>query len=154
MTDRRLFSAGLLTLGLALSGCSTAGAPPAAASGASAGSYIAGIRANAGLPALAQSATLERAARTQAGYMAGNSRMSHTTGFGRDFASRLRQAGIRGPAAENVAHGQQDIGQVFQAWMNSAGHRRNLLDPAFGHYGLAYSVDGAGRKYWALVLAP
>ena len=37
-------------------------------------------------------------------------------------------------------------------WMTSKGHRRNMLDPRFGHYGLASAEDGQGRKYWALVL--
>ncbi len=140
----------------AVSACATASAPPAPAQGVSdsAVPYLARIRTDVGLPPLQPSPALEAAARQQAGYMAGSGRMRHTTGFGRDFASRLRQEGIRGPAAENVAHGQPDLGALFAAWMKSSGHRENMLGASYGHFGLAKSTGGDGRPYWALVLGP
>ena len=60
---------------------------------------------------------------------------------------------IAGPAAENVAYGAMTPQKLFSMWMNSSGHRRNMLDPRFGRYGLASADDGQGRRYWALVLA-
>jgi uncharacterized protein YkwD len=120
----------------------------------SAGGYLTAIRTENGLPALASDPALERAALQQAGYMAQTGRMAHTTRLGRDFASRIRDNGIEGAAAENIASGQKDLGSLFTAWRNSAGHRRNMLDPRFSRYGLAYVADGSsGRRYWALVLA-
>ena len=58
-------------------------------------------------------------------------------------------------AAENVAFGDIDVDELFLRWMNSSGHRRNMLDPRFTRYGLAYVREGNGsnRRYWALVLA-
>lgn len=119
----------------------------------SAGGYLTAIRTENGLPALSSDPALEKAALQQAGYMAQTGRMAHTTRLGRDFASRIRDNGIEGAAAENIASGQKDLGSLFTAWKNSAGHRRNMLDPRFSRYGLAYVADDNGRRYWVLVLA-
>ena len=56
--------------------------------------------------------------------------------------------------AENIAFGGMDTAKVFSMWMNSAGHRRNMLNPAYSKFGLAYVREGGGgdRRYWALVL--
>ncbi|MER2536139.1 MAG: CAP domain-containing protein [Rhizobiaceae bacterium] len=115
--------------------------------------YLSRIRSEHGLPALAADSGLETAAAQQAGYMAGAGRMSHTTGWRRDFATRMDRNRIAGPAAENVAHGRMDLDRLFDMWMNSAGHRRNMLDPRFGKFGLASATAADGDRYWALVLA-
>ncbi|MCX7305283.1 MAG: CAP domain-containing protein [Hyphomicrobiales bacterium] len=114
--------------------------------------YLNAIRREYGLQPLLADATLEKAAKQQAGYMKSAGKMAHTTGWGRDFASRVRDNGIHGAAAENVAYGQRTAKDVLAGWMTSSGHRRNMLDPAFGHFGLASAEDSKGRKYWALVL--
>ena len=119
---------------------------------ASAEEYLGAIRREYGLPPLAPDTTLEQAATQQAGLMARADKMTHRTGWGKDFASRMRENGVRGAAAENVAYGQQTPKDVFKAWMDSKGHRRNMLDPTFAHFGLASAEDQRGRKYWALVL--
>ena len=121
----------------------------ASASGAT---YLATIRSEHGLPALAPDGKLEKAAAQQAGYMARAAEMSHRTGWRKDFATRMRDNGIEGAAAENVAYGAFSTQKLFSMWMASTGHRRNMLDPRFEHYGLASAEDGQGRKYWALVL--
>lgn len=99
-------------------------------------------------------AQLEQAALQQAGYMASRERMSHTTGWGKDFASRMKDNGVRGAAAENIAEGRFDLAKLFDIWMHSDGHRRNMLDPDFSRFGLAYVRDGRdpALRYWALVL--
>ena len=115
--------------------------------------YLADIRAENGLGPLTADRTLERAALQQAGYMASSGRMDHDTGWGKDFASRMKDNGVEGAAAENLAHGRMEPGKVFSMWMNSDGHRRNMLDPRFSKFGLAYVREAGGdRKYWALVL--
>lgn len=132
----------------------------APAAGASAGSSVAAAshvrdaRASVGLPALAPDDRLERAAARQAAYMARSGRMEHATGPGRDFAARMKRDGVAAPAAENLAHGRMELERLFAMWMTSPGHRRNMLDPRFSRYGLAYAAGGDGQRYWALVLGP
>jgi len=140
---------------LFLAACQTARAPgEGAGASSSAYSYLAEIRSANGLGTMVADSRLEKAALQQAGYMARTGRMTHTTGWGRDFAARMKDNGVEGAAAENVAHGGMDMAKLFSMWMNSQGHRRNMLDARFSRYGLAYVRDGAGsdRKYWALVL--
>ncbi|MBN9044541.1 MAG: CAP domain-containing protein [Rhizobiales bacterium] len=107
-----------------------------------------------GVPPVATDPTLEKAALYQAKRMATHGKMGHSIGWGEGFVARLRQAGIHGPAAENVAEGQPDTRSVFSAWMKSPGHRRNMLDPEFGHYGLAWArpANNPGMIYWSMVL--
>jgi uncharacterized protein YkwD len=141
---------------LALAGCSSTSYQPGAAAAASGtgSAYLARIRASYGLPPLARDPVLEGAAREQANYMARSGRLAHNTGYGRDFHTRIRKNGIPWPAAENVARGDLDPGRLFAMWMNSPGHRRNILNPQFNRYGLAYvRVNGIWRRYWALVLS-
>ena len=150
-----LKAAGLAALG-GIAACSTVSLPTGGGAGASssATSTLAGIRASAGLPALVPDTQLEQAALQQAGYMASRGRMSHTTGWGKDFASRVKDNGISGAAAENIAEGRFDQQKLFDIWMHSAGHRRNMLDPRFTRFGLAYVRDGrdSAIRYWSLVL--
>ena len=142
---------------LPLSACQTAMKTPGKVAGASAAadSNVQAIRSANGLAGLNADATLERAALQQASYMAGAGRMTHTTSWGRSFASRVRDNEIHGLAAENIAMGHMDIDQLFARWMASPPHRRNMLDPQFTRFGLAYaeSANGSVERYWALVLA-
>jgi uncharacterized protein YkwD len=153
---RRLITAGGIAILMPLSGCASGpGVGNGAGDSAAGARYLAAIRASNGLTALTADPSLEKAALRQAGYMARAGRMDHTTGWGRDFASRMKDDGIGGAAAENIAHGDIDLDELFSRWMNSAGHRRNMLDPRFSRFGLAYTREaGSGnRRYWALVLA-
>jgi uncharacterized protein YkwD len=118
---------------------------------ATAAGRLASIRSAHGLGPLAADGQLEKAALRQARYMAETGRMSHTTGYGRDFASRMSGTETNGAAAENIAHGRMGLERLFEMWMNSQGHRRNMLDPRFSRFGLASAGEGADR-YWALVL--
>lgn len=121
---------------------------------ASAVGTLADIRASAGFGPLVPDPQLEQAALQQAGYMARGGRMTHTTGWGKGFASRVKGNGIAGAAAENIAEGRFDQQKLFDIWMHSAGHRRNMLDRRFTRFGLAYVRDGrdSSLRYWALVL--
>jgi uncharacterized protein YkwD len=153
--NRRMLLIGLAAMA-GLAACSTVSVPTGEGAGvsSSATATLAGIRASAGLPALVPDAQLEQAALQQAGYMASRERMSHTTGWGKDFASRMKDNGVRGAAAENIAEGRFDQQKLFDIWMHSAGHRRNMLDPDFSRFGLAYVRDGrdSAIRYWSLVL--
>ena len=155
--NRRMLLKGAGLAALAgLAACSTTVLPTGEGAGvsSSATGTLAGIRASAGLGPLVADAQLERAALQQAGYMAQRGRMSHTTGWGKDFRSRVRDNGISGVAGENIAEGRFDLDKLFDIWMHSPGHRRNMLDPDFSRFGLAYVRDGrnSSLRYWSLVL--
>jgi hypothetical protein len=80
-------------------------------------------------------------------YVGTNAAMSHTlNGVAQPtMASRLNTVGYDYmTAGENIAYGYADANAVFQAWVNSPGHRANLLNPSFTQLGvsLAYTPDG------------
>jgi len=116
---------------------------------------FAGIRTANSLGAIRADRELEQAAVIQAGYMAQSGRMAHDTGIGRSFQTRMGKVKTNGAAAENLARGRMDLARVMDIWMNSPGHRRNMLDPKFSRFGLAYVADprDAAQRYWAMVLA-
>ncbi|MFN3550105.1 MAG: CAP domain-containing protein [Mesorhizobium sp.] len=152
-----LRSAAVLALLTLTSGCSISALNPSintssVGASASAQEVYGYVRSSAGLSAARPDPALEKAAMQQARYMAETGRMVHTTGRGRDFSTRMRQNGVEGPAAENIAHGRMEVAKVFQMWVDSPPHRRNMLDPRFSRYGLASATDAEGRRYWALVM--
>jgi len=140
--------------GIFLTGCLSSGSVGDAVgqNGAGAG-YLASIRSSNGLSALSPDSSLEQAALEQAKLMAGAQTMNHTARFGKSFGRRVRGNGIEGAAAENIAHGSFGMDELFQRWMNSPGHRRNMLNPAYTRYGLASATEANGKRYWALILA-
>ena len=151
---RALLVGGGLALLWGLAGCGSLPTGNGAGASTTASGLVAGIRSTNGLGSLSPDSQLERAALQQAFYMAQAGRMVHTTGWGRDFSSRVKDNGIKGAAAENIAEGRMDLQRLFDMWMHSAPHRRNLLDPRFTRFGLAYASDGKNPewRYWALVL--
>ncbi len=77
----------------------------------------------------------------------------HTSLDGRSPFDRMRDAGIRfGAAGENIAWGQPTAAAVHDAWMNSSGHRRNILNGGYRRSGVGY-VRCGGRPYWTQVFA-
>ncbi len=75
--------------------------------------------------------------------------LSHNNRRGENPFDRLRNAGITyKKAAENVARGQRTPKDVLRAWMNSPGHRRNLLGPSYRSLGLGFK-----NYYWGQVFA-
>ena len=149
---RRSVLAGILALALAGCGSVHETGPGAGVSGAAAPA-IARLRTENGTEPLRPDAELENAALRQATYMARSGEMDHTTGFGRDFVSRMKKDNIHGLRAENIAYGAFDSAKVLDVWMHSPPHRRNMLDPRIRRFGLAYVSDGKGRRYWAMVMA-
>ena len=150
-----LLGAGAGLLLMPLAACQTSPGVSGARASGPAASVVARIRSAHGMGALRPDRELENATLSQAGFMAGSGRMVHRTGMGRDFASRLRNIETRGVAAENIAHGRYDVSGVIDAWMHSPPHRRNMLDPRFSRFGLAYAPDprADGRRFWAMILA-
>ena len=51
-------------------------------------------------------------------------------------------------AGENSAEGQSSPAEVMNGWMNSPGHRRNILDPNFTQIGIGIAKNAQGRYIW------
>lgn len=106
-------------------------------------------RAKAGCGALTTSSALQRAAQGHSADMAANDYFSHDSQDGRSFSDRIRAAGYSGGAiAENIAAGQQSASAVMQSWMNSSGHRANILNCSYRHLGVGYAKGGSMSPYW------
>jgi len=105
-------------------------------------------RVSAGLGALVCDEALTLAARLHSQDMCELMYFEHDSADGRTFADRIREQGVSyRRAGENIAHGQDTAEEVHIAWMNSPGHRANILQGAFGRVGIGYVACG-GRPYW------
>ena len=103
-------------------------------------------RAKQGLPALTVSAKVRQAAQTRAGEL--KSSFSHTRPNGASCFTALREAGVSYTrAGENIAYGQSTPEAVVQTWLNSPGHRANILSGSFTAIGVGYTVQN-GTAYW------
>jgi uncharacterized protein YkwD len=104
-------------------------------------------------PPLVLNDRLTRAAQGHAQDMATSRRMSHTGSDGSTLRSRIDATQYQwSTLGENVAMGQSTATAVMAAWMNSPGHRQNILNPAFSELGIG-SASGGGRPYWVQVFA-
>ncbi|MFC7687154.1 CAP domain-containing protein [Ureibacillus sp. GCM10028918] len=103
-------------------------------------------RAKQGLAPLKTYAPLMKVAHAKSQDMASNNYFSHTSPtYGSPF-DQIKAAGITYRAAgENIAQGQRTPEEVVQAWMNSEGHRANILNGSYTHIGVGYVEDG---NYW------
>ncbi|MET0326965.1 MAG: CAP domain-containing protein, partial [Ilumatobacteraceae bacterium] len=102
-------------------------------------------RADNGLGPLTLSAALTNAAQAHSADQAATNTMSHAGSDGSNLADRLARAGYRATTwAENVAAGYPDATAVMSGWMNSPGHRANILNGNFTQIGVgvAYSANG------------
>lgn len=105
-------------------------------------------RAKEGLPALAYDATVEKAALVRA--KESEVSFSHTRPDGSSFTTALTEQGISyRRAGENIAWGQKTPEEVVNAWMNSAGHRANIMNEAFTKIGVGYYQNAQGVNYWS-----
>ena len=103
-------------------------------------------RAQHGLSALVADWELSRVARYKSQDMKDNGYFSHTSPvYGSPF-EMIRNFGISyRSAAENIAMGQKNPQAVVNAWMNSSGHRANILSSSYTKIGVGYVADG---NYW------
>lgn len=110
-------------------------------------------RTGAGLVALTCDAQMVLAARLHAQDMCTNGYFSHSSQDGRSFGDRMRAQGVTfGAGGENIAQGQRTPQAVHTAWMNSPGHRRNIMNDRYGRIGVGHDECG-GRNYWVQVFA-
>jgi uncharacterized YkwD family protein len=103
-------------------------------------------RAKNGLPALKIDTELSKVAREKSNDMQAKNYFSHTSPtYGSPF-DMMKQFGIDYRAAgENIAMGQRSPEEVVKAWMNSEGHRKNILSSNFTHIGVGHTANG---NYW------
>ena len=103
-------------------------------------------RTKRGLSALQSDWQLSRVARYKSQDMHDNKYFSHTSPvYGSPF-QMMKSFGITyRSAGENIARGQRTPAAVVNAWMNSSGHRANILNASFTHIGVGYVADG---HYW------
>ena len=106
-------------------------------------------RSKRGLQTLTANWEVSRVARYKSQDMAKKGYFSHTSPtYGSPFAM-MESFGIKYSAAgENIAKGQRTPQEVMNAWMNSAGHRSNILSPSYTQIGVGVAKDSAGRYYW------
>jgi len=106
-------------------------------------------RAKYGLPALKIDWELSRVARYKSVDMRDRNYFDHTSPtYGSPF-TMMRNFGISyRTAAENIAAGQRTPQEVVNAWMNSPGHRANILKRDVTHIGVGYAEGGSKRHYW------
>lgn len=106
-------------------------------------------RAKHGLDPLAFDQETQKVARLKSEDMRDHHYFSHTSPtYGSPF-EMMSQFGINYSfAGENIAAGQTTPSEVVEAWMNSEGHRQNILNPNYTHLGVGYAEGGSMRHYW------
>jgi len=106
-------------------------------------------RAKAGLPALKINWQLSRVARYKSADMANKGYFSHNSPtYGTPF-QMMENFGLRFSAAgENIAYGQRTPAEVMRDWMNSPGHRSNILSGAYTEIGVGLAKNKNGVCYW------
>lgn len=138
----------LLSLGLALAFCGSAFAQSAPASPAE---MISNFRHQHGEGGVTLDPALNRVAQAQASAMAAKDALEHDV-LG-SFNSRVAGVGSE-RAAENIAYGYDNFPKTLEQWINSSGHRKNLLMHNASRVGVAHAVSSTThRTYWAMVIA-
>ncbi len=104
-------------------------------------------RAKAGLSPVTADTSIQAAAQVRAREI--EKSFSHTRPNGSSFSTALTQQGVtyRG-SGENIAWGQKTPEQVMNGWMNSEGHRANILNKNFTKIGVGYHQNASGTNYW------
>ncbi|MFD4126432.1 CAP domain-containing protein [Streptomyces globisporus] len=104
-------------------------------------------RAKVGCSPLTTSAPLTSLAQNFSEDMAARGFFDHTDPDGDTPWDRAAQAGVQGLAAENIARGQADAQAVMEGWMNSEGHRANILNCDYKTIGIGIH-EGSGGPWW------
>ncbi|MFI8091109.1 CAP domain-containing protein [Streptomyces sp. NPDC086080] len=106
-------------------------------------------RARAGLPLLSRDPLLTAAAQAHSADMVARDFYSHTAPDGSRPWDRAAAAGsARRTVGENIACGQRSPAEVVEGWMNSPGHRANILKADFTHIGVGFAGGGRAGTYW------
>ncbi|MFU0823600.1 SafA/ExsA family spore coat assembly protein [Clostridium sp.] len=106
-------------------------------------------RSKYGLKPLSENWELSRVARFKSQDMIDKKYFDHTSPtYGSPF-TMMKNFGIRYTAAgENIAYGQKTPQEVVNGWMNSSGHRANILNANFTQIGVGFAKNSNGTPYW------
>ncbi|HAQ41130.1 MAG TPA: hypothetical protein DCM73_10075 [Clostridiales bacterium] len=100
-----------------------------------------------GLQPLTLDSSISNVARTKSKDMSDNNYFAHQSPTHGSAGDMMRNSGINWSAwGENIASGQDTPEEVVNAWMNSEGHKANILSPNFGKIGVGYVNNGT--PYW------
>ena len=112
---------------------------------------ISSFRLRHGEARVVRDVTLDHIALEQARAMAANDHLSHEV-LG-PFTRRIAPARA-GRAAENIAYGYESFAKTLGQWIDSSGHRKNLLLHNASRVGIASARNASGKRtYWAMVIA-
>lgn len=151
---KRIISRSLLILSVVLLALATVGLSPCGPARVEAQTplwtdevvYLTNLeREQAGLPPLKQNPLLAQAAQAHAEAMASGDFMEHDDPHaGTSAVDRIAAAGYAwSSAAENIGGGAPSPAEVVQGWMDSPGHRANILNPRYREIGVGYFFDGS-----------
>lgn len=109
-------------------------------------------RATAGVPPLSVDSRLTEAAQAHSQDQANHRNLSHSGSDGSEVGDRAARAGYDSTfVGENVAHNYPTVQALFSGWMNSSGHRDNILSPNYRHMGLGVAYSESNEPYWTQV---
>lgn len=109
-------------------------------------------RTSRGLAALKGDSALNKVAQLKAEDMAKNGYFSHTSPTYGSAFDMLKSHNIKyKTAGENIAYGQKTAQTVMKGWMNSSGHRANILKSSYTKLGVGYAVSSNGTPYWVQI---
>jgi len=129
-------------------------APPAITSQMD--NLLADVRTPSGLSAPVRSVRLNAAARAHADDMIARNYFAHVSPGGGRLMDRVRAQGYSAcHVSENIAWGQESETEVLNAWLNSPGHRANIMSSRSNEFGFARRTDPSGPRspVWVLVFA-
>lgn len=103
-----------------------------------------------GLPALQYDAKVAKVAQLKAQDLLTNNYFDHESPTYGTPSEMLTQFDVRWTASgENIAAGQRSVEEVHEGWMNSPGHRENILQEIYTHVGFGFTEGGGDYgTYW------
>jgi uncharacterized protein YkwD len=102
-------------------------------------------RVQRGLSPFTRNTALDTAAQLHNDYMVAHNNLTHNEP-GRDIGVRVTQQGyIWTTCGENIAEGQTSVDEVMNSWMNSSGHRANILGK---FHDVGFGVTKSGNTWW------
>lgn len=113
-------------------------------------------RRAAGLASVRPSSALATAAQGHACDSAARRKLGHVGSDGSKFTARILRAGYSyagGSPNENVGMGYNAASGIVRGWMDSSGHRKNILSGKVREIGIGVAVDSSARVYWVMVAA-
>ena len=110
------------------------------------------VRAQNGAGAVKCDPAAAKVARAHSQDMCNKGYFSHTSPGGKQPWDRLKAGGVSfSSAGENIAKGYQTPQAVHSGWMNSSGHRKNMLSPSWTRVGIGMIKCNGGTPYWTEV---